>query len=283
MSEGLLQNFEVGLLFLFVDLIITVLLLPYALGVSESRRWRPMRHEILKELLNCQTETVIALKRDFEAVLALFLSQHVRVRKDENVTGTEKARHALASCQTNLRGVIDLLAPAIEPAMAKAIVDLIHLPTKVSQHLVRIDEYLHDLVYFDESLGPSIKISNDFRQRITGDLVGIKTDIEHAERELAGIIQNSVIAREDRDYLIARLADASNEQAKIMDAGEALMHLLTHRKWNMFDNRMYDTTEEWLRAGSLTPYQAKAIVAFGDEDVLAVYRILDSQPHTSET
>ena len=271
LSEGLRQNLEVGFLVLVIDLIITVILLPFVLRRSESTRWRPMRQQILNGLLDCQWKTLNALAADFRSIFALFLSQHIIAREGWEVQEPADVRADLMGAHRELREEVDLLAPAIEPAMAGAIINLMRLPTKVSEHLSKIDEYLVDHLHYDESRGELIRVTGKFRDSVNTDIMTILQELRNAGKELGAVIDQSSLDRRQRDALKLRLFAAIDRHGEVMYAAGGLMQLLTHRIFTYFENRQYETIDAWLRAHRPPPDQAAAILEFGDEEVVAAY------------
>lgn len=270
-SAGLRENFEVGFLFLVIDLAITVLLLPFVLRRSESKRWQPMRFEIVDALLTCHLRTLAALETDFKCIFEYYLSQHIMERQGQEAQSTDSVYEALSRGHDDLRQNIDLLAPAIEPGMAAAIVRLIRLPINVSDHLREIETYLGDLLYFDEARGPRIQITDRFRAGINEDILRIAHQLDQASYELHTLIAQSSIPIPEAKGLRDRLMNATERQMEIMNAAGGLMELLIHRVFHYFENERYDTLGSWLGAHPLTDYQAQALVTFGDDQVIAAY------------
>lgn len=267
-SSSLWENLEVGAFFFVIDLLVIVLILPFVLRLAEGRRWRPMREEIIKSLVQCQRRAAEALQHDFEAIFALYLSQHISDRTGDQVSGTEGARIELAAAHSELHQTIDLMAPAIEPAMARAIIDLIHLPNTLTADLCEIDSYLNQLLYFHEELGPEIEVSSSFRGAVHNDIFQISNQIGCASQELEEVVSRSSIPRPERKAFKAGLLKDRDDHLEMLAAAHGLMELLIHRTKYYFDNVRYENTEKWLCAHELPYRQIQALLRFGDKDVV---------------
>jgi len=107
---------------------------------------------------------------------------------------------------------------------------------------------------------------------VNGDIAVIGSELTDAGQELLTVVAESSIPKSEKLKFEEQIWNAIGRQAEIMNAADGLMELLIHRVFYFSPNVRYETIEDWLGAHRITRSQEKAILEFGDADVIERYR-----------
>lgn len=265
MRQDIIDNIEVSGAFFLLEIV----LLPLILKRFEDNRWRPMREQLIDELVDFHRIMVDAVRQVYISLLQTFLSEHIIGRENISPIDIDGISNRIIGRQEEIRRFIDICGTSVEPSMAKAIVDLLYLPKLQYPHLRALNERLHDLVYFSESSGPMIYVEGGFRASLHTDVHAIEMTLDLELKDLRVVVAGSSMTRRFRREVISRIDALADDQIFIEAAAPGLIELLTHRTHYHFNNRKYDSVAEWLNCHPIPHNQALAIVAFGDEDLIS--------------